>query len=709
MAEDPKELQKVIKSLLGGMDQKGMSATVLNHLKKYIEDNKDNLLETLPKWQKTVETDLTDSITKADKNTIKNDSFDIFKPEKLELLAEFSRDIGVMVDKGLFNNKEQRNEIRTMVADSLGMNNNQTISMFHSLVTEYSKTPSKVAPAAPAAPATVTTAAPPDEFNYPYAEDGPEVIEPPPLDGTLDGGSTTVVEEAKQPAKAAWEIRLDAKKNEAAELLKEAEASLDKIAQYASKIPGKPTGIDEILARLNSKTDIAVKARDKLIENGDDEQASGIDTILKTAIAPNIPLIEVAKRDIEDIHDDLKDELKSVRTLKAEIEMLGQADESKLNEYLAELKGQVDVIEDGQKDALMALSGAAGIAQYCEKKLDDNPVFNHYSGYGAALEENINNLGGGSGFDILSQFTSSGSGGAVSPFESGINAVKNSFGRVGEWWHDTKMSARTQKERNMLNLAEQAAYGAAGLLALNAVNSMFFNDQMPAPVKWAIIIGMVGALINRSGDTGLEMVQYSQANSLPSYGQNSINHIPKSLATKGAADDAPAPSGTGTTADANNNTSTVLHLGAENGVPAIKLGKDTIKELNFEYPSGAIRLQPANGGTPVESSSNVIKLPEKGLELSVSAGTKEAIRDIVEEHIRDVFVPGNFNDLADRMQGTSGKNLPKDFSGDVIIDKINGVALGENAFTVHYVVGKGVVEDMMRERQAELQLNATGT
>ncbi len=688
--KDPKELYGVVTALVNGIRKTVVNGNpaVIEHLKQYLTDHKNHLGTSLPKWKDAVMKDLgssmNDSGKEALKTFLKDSSFDVFTEKNVDELVHMSKYFGRTLENGVsFKDGVTLDKFRAGLAAGIKTSDGKHVMpMIDNLAKTYFKRIKSNAAA------------------HTHTEDAGQNEHKQTTTAEQQRGEqkhTTTTTTGNTPSEQ-WQVELDANKAEAAALLAKAERAIKRIDEYAGTIPGKPQGAEEIIKLLNLKGDQAVEARDKLKALGKDDLANGVDHIYRTSVVPSIETVTQKQTDIKNIREGLNDELEAIKELKQKIDSINERGKTaEIDDNLKRMATQLATITDGQENAGKVLADAANVAGECIGRLNNNNEFSYYFvNHRGQFEESMQKFGGKYG--LLNQTFGGGPDGATSAFESGLKTVYNGVASVGDWWHDVKMNASTQKERNMLNLAEQVAYGFGGLLTINAVNSMFFGGEMPAAVKWTAIIGLVGYLLHRSGETGQEMVDGAYSR-MDAYSQNSMRHVPNRLPRRSSSND----NGRRGSASDNNDTSNSnrTYAVSQDNVPVIKdRDGNIVTNIVYAYPSGRVTMQKVDGGVPRTLPAGVIKLPVKGMALSVSAEMKEAIRDKVEAHIRDELVGKNLDELSSKMQG-GGSNLPDEFTGNITIKKVNGVDLGQDAINVHYVVGKGVVEDMVRKEQKE--------
>ncbi len=677
MAQDPKSLPNVIEALLLGAGKDGLHEDVRKHLGEYIKENHGNLAVKLPEWRATAMQELGLGRPPKDiENSINDSRFDIFNEKNIKAITQYSdvleRTLNSDEKMTVEEAQQKAISLTTALSEDLDMYGDKSTQMYQSLIK-----------------ATYGTFEAAKLVTAPVAEK--PVAEKPVAGKPVAGKPEAEKPEAEKPKEELFKTE----KNEAAQLLKDATKSLKTIAQYGDKIPGKNTGIGELITVLKNKGTQAEQAIKTLEEQGKDNLADGIASINKNDVAPAIATLIGKQEEINKLHGKLETRLETIKTKIDQIDKLNNpADEGKMKDFLTEIRKQAEIIEQGGKGAKETLDEAGDVAKKCIGRLHNNNEFNHYYvSHTGDFEKSMKDFGGEHG--LLNQWFGGGPSGQPSAFKSGLNTVYNGVASVGDWWHDVKAGARTQKERNMLNLTEQVVCGFGGLLALNMVDKLLFGGQMPGVVKWGIVIGIVGALLHRSGKTGAEMNDYAEAKMRGS-SQNTGRHMLKVV-----------PKNRPVSEEQGNTPRTIK---PEDMLPKDAKGH-TLKDITAEYHlAGVVNNQSANGGTPKLQPAFVVKMPGEDKILKVNPQFRDAIQAEVDKHVRNELVGKNLEELSARMQGT-GKSLPNDLAGDVTIDKINGVELGEKAFTVHYTVGKGIVENMVREQQAaaEQPLQETGS
>ncbi|MCK5384253.1 MAG: hypothetical protein KAJ29_01660 [Alphaproteobacteria bacterium] len=685
MASDPKHLQSVLVSLLNGSDMESVPKSVRDFLWDYMNGNKGNLLKALPKWRGLASTTFD---TDEEIEAVKSTRFDIFDSKNIKHIKKFSIDLEKKVDDGKPLTKDEAIEFTIELAKGLGMTNDEAVPMFQSLAkTCYVSVNNKL-----------------EEQQVKK-----EKVEPGEKQVKKEKEKEKVEEKPKEP----WEIELAEQKKVALRLCDEADNALILVKQYTGTIPDEDkSGAQEVIDRLSDVGDKAVTLRNDLIDQGKGNKADGINNILRMSVLPGIDDAKLAQRTLLDRYEELKQTKSEVDDLKKEIHAINtSAGAGDMAGKLSALENRVEILKAGEVDAkgfleATVLDAKARIVplEGDGAKIKGNNAYTYR--YSNRYERNkaYEDLEGGGG-GILTGIAGSGEDGQPNLLVKGARAVFRTVASIGDSWHDAKMGARSQKSRLAYNIAEHVAIGFGGLIALNSINSLFFDNKMNRLFKWGIM-GIMGLyLINRSGKVGREMTNHAKARTARAQSSSGLSHRPRGVPTNRqyTGDNAAKGETPPTASNAN--------------LPVItdKEG-NIVRDIVVYYPEGVI-VQDQKGGMP-QDKGKVVNMENwkvgKGLNLNIPENVKKEIIARVDGHVHDKLIP---NEIADRdaLLAGPGVNLPKDLcvvendiEGKIRIQKINGIDLGENAINVTYYANKGIVEKALEKEFSGVDAKASG-
>ena len=173
---------------------------------------------------------------------------------------------------------------------------------------------------------------------------------------------------------------------------------------------------------------------------------------------------------------------------------------------LATLQSKTDAVEIIKTESQSLHTQIKTLVSDNTALLQENPDTKHHFGTGGTFQRGAIAAGGGE-YGLLNQFLGSENGGD-SVVGGYFNMAASKLRDGKDWWSEVKRGAKTQGEMNGYNLAEQGFLAFMSIVALNKVGEW---TGMSKGVKIAALVGIIGYFIHRSGATGQDMRDHSDA------------------------------------------------------------------------------------------------------------------------------------------------------------------------------------------------------
>ncbi|PCI99267.1 MAG: hypothetical protein COB14_06600 [Alphaproteobacteria bacterium] len=329
--------------------------------------------------------------------------------------------------------------------------------------------------------------------------------------GTLTGvtADTTTTVTEKPPAPTAAEIEAAARardphlydehKGAKDALTTAASANKDIAALYGSDTTEKSAAY-LVAGMKTQQADKIVTLSEELSDKGDHNAVAGLNELLANVNGNNRAAEDIlAQLNANQVRATaLHTEADALNTQIQGITALSGKDDAQL--LLATLKGKTGDIETVKTESQDLHKQIYDLVTDNATLIQRNPDAKHHFGTGGTFQKGAIAAGGGE-YGLLNQFLGSEAGG-TSVVGGYFNMAASKVRDGMDWWGDAKRGAKTQGERNAYNLAEQGFLGFLSIVALNKIGTM---TGMSKGVKIALLVGIIGYFVNRSGKTGQDM------------------------------------------------------------------------------------------------------------------------------------------------------------------------------------------------------------
>lgn len=329
--------------------------------------------------------------------------------------------------------------------------------------------------------------------------------------GTLTGvtADTTTTVTEKPPAPTAAEIEAAARARDphlydehkgAKDALTTATSANKDIATLYGSDTTEKSAAYLVAGMKTQQADKIVTLSEELSDKGDHNAVAGLNELLANINGNNRAAADIlAQLNANQVRATaLHTEADALNTQIQGITALSGKDDAQL--LLTTLKGKTGEIETVKTESQDLKKQINDLVTDNATLIQSNADAKHHFGTGGTFQKGAIAAGGGE-FGLLNQFLGSEAGG-TSVVGGYFNMAASKVRDGMDWWGDAKRGAKTQGERNAYNLAEQGFLGFMSIVALNKIGAM---TGMSKGVKIALLVGIIGFFVNRSGKTGQEM------------------------------------------------------------------------------------------------------------------------------------------------------------------------------------------------------------
>lgn len=374
------------------------------------------------------------------------------------------------------------------------------------------------------------------------------------------------------------------------------------------------------------QADKIVRLSEDMFDKGDHNAVTNLNELLTNVNGNN--------RAAEDILTRMAGNQVTAKALQEQIDALNiqiqaittPANMQDADDLLTTLQGKTSALKEIKTDSEALHKEIEQLVTNNAALIQNDPDAKYHFGTGSVFTRGAIAAGGGE-YGLLNQFLGSEAGG-TSVIGGYFNMATSKLRDGMDWWSEAKRGARTQGERNGYNLAEQGFLAFMSIVALNKVGEW---TGMSKGVKIAMLVGIIGYFIHRSGATGQDMRDHAEARNPFAQINPSIqgrNNLPRNIQSNVVPIRRTDGSQTTHTLTSANQTD-ITAQGGNGGVPqnnvvdirTASAAKDDANQttsvgqgngsniVNFGNRADAMKLV-ANGETPA-GADNLITFPDK--------------------------------------------------------------------------------------------------
>ncbi|MFP4385907.1 MAG: hypothetical protein ACLFRA_01710 [Alphaproteobacteria bacterium] len=331
--------------------------------------------------------------------------------------------------------------------------------------------------------------------------------------GSSGGNGSGAASSSNDGELAPWQILLDTQRQAFESQYGEALREYQTIKGAAGTIDGNNHGAAEFISDLRGMKGNAQELVEQLRAEGKTQEAERLSHLLSGTVNPNIAASEQAQAEIVAILQDQQvQELKAeLRDLKQEVANISTpAEAATMPAKLAQIEEATDTLAQYRVEAVQILQGIEQNTVETANALEQDPYYAHSQSGRGQIHRGLSSAFGER--SVAAQVFESEPGGTstVGGLWEAALGVKNS---VADWWGDTKAHAKTRGERNFYSALENGAGFLGVMMAMNTVNNLAFGGQMPAVVKWGVLLAAGVFFMKRTHATHKNMLAASEGRS----------------------------------------------------------------------------------------------------------------------------------------------------------------------------------------------------